>query len=80
MAPVIWLSVTVASVVATLGDQIRERDLRAALVMLPAACAGPARFVTADGLGRCWPCLACRPGWAFRGLLTAVRDCKFGIR
>ena len=34
------------------GDQVRERHLRAAPGMLPAACAGPARFVTAGGLGR----------------------------
>ena len=34
------------------GDQVRERDLRAALVMLPAVWAVPARFVSADGLGR----------------------------
>lgn len=34
------------------GDQVRERHLRAAPGMLPAAGAGPARFVTAGGLGR----------------------------
>src|SRR5271157_6537407 len=52
------------------GDQIRERDLRAALVMLPAVCAGPARFVTPDGLGR-WPAWAAAAG---RGIVAGLGD------
>ena len=51
------------------GDQVRERDLRAALVMLPAVCAGPARFVTAGGLA-----LAVRAAAAGRGIVAGLGD------
>jgi hypothetical protein len=58
------------------GDQVRERHLRAALVMLPAACARPARFVTAGGLGR-WPI---RTAAAGRGIFAGLGDVQLAAQ
>ena len=67
MAPVIWLWVTVASVVATWVIRFGNATC-AQLVKLTAVWAGRARFVTADGLGR-------RPVWAAaagRGIVAGL--------
>ena len=60
------------------GDQVREHDLRAALVMLPAACAGPAWFVTAAGGGPgCWPFQAAAAG---RGIVAGLGDVQLAAQ
>ncbi len=52
-------------------DQVREQQVRAALVMLPAAWAGPARFVTAGGGPGRGPV---RAAAARRGIVAGVGD------
>ena len=52
MAPVIWLSVTVASVVATWVIRFGNARLRAALVMLLACAAGRCTAAARAGPGR----------------------------
>src|SRR5712692_4402884 len=71
MAPVIWLSVTVASVVATCVIRFGNTRCAPALVMRPAACAEPARFVTAGGGPGRWPV---RAAAAPRGIVAGLSD------